>query len=101
MEAPQAKASAGYLFCPEVVREIALWWQRELDRARAYRRHPRPPLVRRRYAAFPGVHEEEALRGSGLGEQRHFFLGSNNSLSASNKTLFFYNPPEQPGHPST
>lgn len=70
MEVPQAKASNSSVR-PEVVREIALWWQSELDRAALTGETPDlPPYeeVMRRFQCS----EEEALRGSGLGEHRHF-----------------------------
>jgi hypothetical protein len=70
MEAPQAKASAESVR-PEVVREIALWWQRELDRAVLTGDIPGLPSYEDVMQRFQ-CSEEEALRGSGLGEQRHF-----------------------------
>ena len=56
---------------PEFVRRIALWWQSELDRNAAKGRTPDTPSdgdVMKRF----GCSEEEALRGVGLGEHRHF-----------------------------
>lgn len=70
MEDPLARASNTSVR-PEVVREIALWWQGELDRAALAGDTPDPPPceeVMRRFQCS----EEEALRGSGLGEHRHF-----------------------------
>jgi|HubBroStandDraft_6_1064221.scaffolds.fasta_scaffold110591_7 hypothetical protein len=70
MEDPLARASNTSVR-PEVVREIALWWQGELARAALAGETPDPPSceeVMRRFQCS----EEEALRGSGLGEHRHF-----------------------------
>lgn len=56
---------------PHIVREIALWWQRELDRAALAGDTPDTPSceeVMRRFQCS----EEEALRGSALAEHRHF-----------------------------
>lgn len=57
---------------PDVVRQIALWWQGHLDEAnRGENLLPEsPPLpdVMRKF----GCSEEEALRGLCLGEHRHF-----------------------------
>ena len=56
---------------PEVVRRITLWWQSELDRNAAKGRTPNTPSnedVMKRFQCS----EEEALRGVGLGEHRHF-----------------------------
>ena len=70
MEVPQERASKVSVR-PEVVREIALWWQGELGRAALAGETPDLPSyeeVMRRFQCS----EEEALRGSGLGEHRHF-----------------------------
>ena len=56
---------------PPVVREIALWWQGELDRGAAAGRTPALPAHLEVIELF-GCSEEEALRGVGLGEQRHY-----------------------------
>ena len=57
---------------PQVVRDIALWWQGELDRFLAEGREapdlPSHPEVMERF----GCEEEESLRGVSLGEHRHF-----------------------------
>ena len=56
---------------PKTVREIALWWQSELDRAALVgevRELPSHSEVMRRFHCS----EEESLRGVGLGEHRHF-----------------------------
>lgn len=70
MEVPQARASNSSVR-PEVVREIALWWQGELDRAALAGKTPDLPPYEKVMRRFQ-CSEEEALRGSGLGEQRHF-----------------------------
>jgi hypothetical protein len=56
---------------PKIVREIALWWQSELDRAAAIGETPGPPSNKDVMLRFQ-CSEEEALRGVGLGEHRHF-----------------------------
>jgi hypothetical protein len=56
---------------PEAVREIALWWQSELDRAALTGATPEPPSHEEVMLRFQ-CSEEEALRGVGLGEHRHF-----------------------------
>jgi hypothetical protein len=56
---------------PNVIREIALWWQSELDRGALVGEVPELPShdeVMRRFQCS----EEESLRGVGLGEHRHF-----------------------------
>jgi hypothetical protein len=56
---------------PNTVREIALWWQSELDHAALGGEAPELPPhneVMRRFQCS----EEESLRGVGLGEHRHF-----------------------------
>lgn len=56
---------------PKLVREIALWWQSELDRAALVGETPEPPSHQEVMRRFQCSHEE-ALRGVGLGEHRHF-----------------------------
>ncbi len=56
---------------PKIVREIALWWQSELDRAALIAETPEPPSNEEVMLRFQ-CSEEEALRGVGLGEHRHF-----------------------------
>jgi hypothetical protein len=56
---------------PKIVREIALWWQSELDRAALVEEAPEPPSNEEVMLRFQCT-EEEALRGVGLGEHRHF-----------------------------
>ncbi len=56
---------------PRMVREIALWWQAELARSVGGGHTPDPPPHREVIDRF-GCSEEEALRGVGLGEHRHF-----------------------------
>lgn len=56
---------------PQIVREIALWWQSELDRAFLVGDTPEPPPHEEVMLRFQ-CSEEEALRGVGLGEHRHF-----------------------------
>jgi hypothetical protein len=56
---------------PQIIRKIALWWQSELDRAALVgetRKLPPQEEVMLRFQCS----EEEALRGVGLGEHRHF-----------------------------
>lgn len=63
--------ASGEAVRPQVVREIALWWQGELDRAALAGETPDTPPpeeVMRRFQCS----EEEARRGCGLGEHRHF-----------------------------
>lgn len=67
---PLPATRAGFQVRPELVRKIALWWQAELDKA-AREETPDPPShdsVMKRFQCS----EEEALRGVGLGEHRHF-----------------------------
>jgi len=56
---------------PKIVREIALWWQSELDRAALVGDTPEPPSHEEVMLRFQ-CSEEEALRGVGLGEHHHF-----------------------------
>ncbi len=56
---------------PPVVRKIALWWQARLDRAAEQGELPSPPPHREVIEKF-NCTEEEAIRGVGLGEHRHF-----------------------------
>lgn len=56
---------------PEVIREIALWWQGQLDLAVLAGETPDPPSCSEVMLRFH-CSEEEALRGVGLGEHRHF-----------------------------
>jgi hypothetical protein len=56
---------------PKIVRDIALWWQSELDRAALVGETPEPPSREEVMRSFQ-CSEEEALRGVGLGEHRHF-----------------------------
>ena len=70
MKVPQTGASK-ILVRPEVVREIALWWQGELDRAAAAGETPDLPSYEEIMRRFQ-CSQEEALRGTGVGEQRHF-----------------------------
>lgn len=56
---------------PKIVREIALWWQSELDRAALIAETPEPPSNEEVMLRFQ-CSDEEALRGVGLGEHRHF-----------------------------
>ena len=56
---------------PKIVRDIALWWQGELDRAALVGETPEPPAHKDVMLRFH-CSEEEALRGVGLGEHRHF-----------------------------
>ena len=56
---------------PKIVREIALWWQSELDRVALIAETPEPPSNEEVMLRFQCT-EEEALRGVGLGEHRHF-----------------------------
>ncbi|HEX9736942.1 MAG TPA: hypothetical protein VGG06_33670 [Thermoanaerobaculia bacterium] len=63
--------STSYEVRPRFVREIALWWQGELDRHAAGGETPDPPPHREVMERF-GCTEEESLRGVGLGEHRHF-----------------------------
>lgn len=56
---------------PPIVRQIALWWQGELDRSRKSGEILDPPSHAEVMERFQ-CSEEEALRGVGLGEHRHF-----------------------------
>lgn len=57
---------------PQVVREIALWWQGRLDAASDGDDHlPESPPLPEVMSRF-GCSEEEALRGLCVGEYRHF-----------------------------
>jgi hypothetical protein len=56
---------------PQIVRTIALWWQSELDRAALAGETREPPPHEEVMLRFQ-CSEEEALRGVGLGEHRHF-----------------------------
>lgn len=57
---------------PNLVREIALWWQNRLDGASdGAGVLPQSPLLSEVMNKF-GCSEEEALRGVCLGEYRHF-----------------------------
>jgi hypothetical protein len=62
---------SGRTIRPNVVREIALWWQSELDRAGLAGEAPEPPSNDEVMFRFQ-CSDEEALRGIGLGEHRHF-----------------------------
>ncbi|HWZ42665.1 MAG TPA: hypothetical protein VNW97_04280 [Candidatus Saccharimonadales bacterium] len=57
---------------PDLIREIALWWQNRLDGAgngaNGLPESPSLPEVMTKFACS----EEEALRGVCLGEYRHF-----------------------------
>jgi hypothetical protein len=56
---------------PTIIREIALWWQGELDRAAIVEETPEPPSYENVMLRFH-CSEEEALWGGGLGERRRF-----------------------------
>ena len=56
---------------PQIVRKIALWWQSELDRGALVGETREPPPHKEVMLRFQ-CSEEEALRGVGLGEHRHF-----------------------------
>jgi hypothetical protein len=57
---------------PDIVRQIALWWQNQLDGAsNAATGLPESPSLPEVMAKFD-CSEEEALRGVCLGEYRHF-----------------------------
>jgi len=56
---------------PKIVREIALWWQNELDRAALVGETLDPATHSEVMHRFQ-CSEEEALRGVALGEHRHF-----------------------------
>jgi len=70
MKDPEAEATR-LSVRPQVVREIALWWQSELDRAADANQTPDLPSYQEVMGRFR-CSQEEALRGLGLGEQRHF-----------------------------
>jgi hypothetical protein len=59
---------------PTIIREIAIWWKSELDRAALMGETPEPPSHQEVMLRFR-CSEEEALRGVGLGEH-HYFSGT-------------------------